>query len=126
MFGICRRLGFWRVSCVSVGVLLKLVWGSKANWGCCVCRFGKTGSGCEHIALAYCWCVVSKLTGICFFWLCVVWMSQFGLGRGARVCGLFGLLLLVLGGLFSFFLADLVCLRVVLLRSSRRAGSKRL
>lgn len=54
---------------MSVSVL-KLVWDSKANLSCCVCRFRKTGTGCERVALVSYWCIVSKLIGDPF-WLCV-------------------------------------------------------
>ncbi|AUG34014.1 putative cob(I)alamin adenosyltransferase [Candidatus Hodgkinia cicadicola] len=57
--GFAARSDFRGVSCVSVSVL-KLVWGPKAGSGCCVCRFRKTGGGCECIALASYWCIVSK------------------------------------------------------------------
>ncbi len=67
--GFAARSDSRGVSCVSVSVL-KLVWDSKASSSYCVCRFRKTGNGCERIALASYWCVVSKLIGDPF-WLCV-------------------------------------------------------
>ncbi|ATW06099.1 putative cob(I)alamin adenosyltransferase [Candidatus Hodgkinia cicadicola] len=67
--GFAARSDFRGFSCVSVSVL-KLVWDSKANLSCCVCRFRKTGTGCERVALVSYWCIVSKLIGDPF-WLCV-------------------------------------------------------